>query len=88
MNTLAAPWKTGDKIERNASKVFEQITLSETLSSLTLTIYQFCVKGWRHRRENIKMGEPDVMTWFPKKSDYDIEIAIAPDESYQEKIQR
>jgi len=34
------------------------------------------------------MGEPDVMTWFPKKSDYDVEIAIAPDESYQEKIQR
>ena len=34
------------------------------------------------------MAEPDVMTWFPKKSDYDVEIAIAPDESYQEKIQR
>lgn len=32
--------------------------------------------------------EPDVMTWFPKKSDYEQEIVIQPDETFAEKVER
>ena len=34
------------------------------------------------------VGEPDVMTWFPRREDYEDKPAILPDESYEEKIQR
>jgi len=30
----------------------------------------------------------DVMNWFPKKSDYEEQVIIAPDETFQEKITR
>lgn len=33
-------------------------------------------------------SEPDIMTWFPRREDYEVVIAIAPDESYDDKIQR
>jgi len=32
--------------------------------------------------------EPDIMSWFPRREDYDDKPAILPDESYEEKIQR
>jgi len=32
--------------------------------------------------------EPDVMTWFPKRSDYEQQVIQAPDESYSEKLLR
>jgi len=36
----------------------------------------------------MKMPEPDIMTWFPRREDYEDKPAILPDESYEEKIQR
>jgi len=33
-------------------------------------------------------AEPDVMTWFPKRSDYEQQVIQAPDESYSEKLLR
>ena len=32
--------------------------------------------------------EPDIMTWFPRREDYEDKPAILPDETYEEKIQR
>ena len=32
--------------------------------------------------------EPDIMTWFPRREDYEECIQIMPDESYTEKLQR
>jgi len=32
--------------------------------------------------------EPDIMSWFPRREDYDDTIVVLPDESYEEKIQR
>jgi hypothetical protein len=34
-------------------------------------------------------GEPDIMTWFPRREDYeDAPLAILPDETIGEKIER
>jgi hypothetical protein len=30
----------------------------------------------------------DIMNWFPRKSDYDEAIIVAPDETYHEKLLR
>lgn len=32
--------------------------------------------------------EPDIMSWFPRREDYEDKPAFVPDESYEEKIQR
>ena len=32
--------------------------------------------------------EPDIMSWFPRREDYEDKPAILPDETYEEKIQR
>ena len=32
--------------------------------------------------------EPDIMTWFPRREDYEDKPAILPDENYDEKLQR
>jgi len=34
------------------------------------------------------MGEPDIMTWFPRKEDYDVQVIVAPDETFHEKLLR
>ena len=34
------------------------------------------------------MAEPDIMTWFPRREDYEDKPQILPDETYEEKIQR
>ena len=34
------------------------------------------------------MPEPDIMTWFPRREDYEETIVIQPDETLEEKIQR
>jgi len=34
------------------------------------------------------MAEPDIMTWFPRKSDYEQQVIVAPDETYTEKLLR
>ena len=34
-------------------------------------------------------GEPDIMTWFPRREDYeDAPVAVMPDETIDEKIDR
>ena len=34
-------------------------------------------------------GEPDIMTWFPRREDYeDAPVAIMPDETIEEKVDR
>merc|ERR1712156_294212 len=35
-----------------------------------------------------KMGEPDIMTWFPRREDYEQPVFVQPDESYTDKIKR
>ena len=32
--------------------------------------------------------EPDIMSWFPRREDYEDKPAFIPDESYEEKLQR
>ena len=34
------------------------------------------------------MGEPDIMTWFPRREDYEQQVMVLPDESYGDKIAR
>jgi len=34
------------------------------------------------------MGEPDIMTWFPRREDYEQPVFVQPDESYTDKIKR
>lgn len=34
------------------------------------------------------MAEPDVMTWFPRREDYEIAPVVLPDETFTEKITR
>jgi len=34
------------------------------------------------------MAEPDVMTWFPRREDYEVVIVVQPDETFTEKITR
>ena len=41
-------------------------------------------QGYQHDNPD----EPDIMTWFPRREDYDDKPAVLPDESYEEKIQR
>jgi hypothetical protein len=33
-------------------------------------------------------AEPDIMTWFPRREDYEEVVMVAPDETYSEKLQR
>ena len=34
-------------------------------------------------------GEPDIMTWFPRREDYeDAPVAVMPDETIEEKVDR
>ena len=39
-----------------------------------------------YQHENAE--EPDIMSWFPRREDYEDKPAFVPDESYEEKIQR
>ena len=32
--------------------------------------------------------EPDIMTWFPRREDYEDKPEIKPDENYEDKLQR
>ena len=32
--------------------------------------------------------EPDIMTWFPRREDYEDKPEILPNENYDEKLQR
>ena len=34
------------------------------------------------------MAEPDIMTWFPRREDYEQQVSVAPDETYSEKLLR
>ncbi len=34
------------------------------------------------------MANDDVMTWFPRREDYEVTVAVAPDETLEEKVQR
>ena len=33
-------------------------------------------------------AEPDIMTWFPRKEDYEVAPTVALDETYEEKLTR
>jgi len=33
-------------------------------------------------------GEPDIMTWFPRREDYEQPVMVAPDETYTDKLAR
>lgn len=35
-----------------------------------------------------KMGEPDIMTWFPRREDYEQIQMVLPDETYTDKLAR
>ena len=38
---------------------------------------------------DLKMGYGDIMTWFPRREDYeDAPVAVMPDETIEEKIDR
>ena len=38
---------------------------------------------------DLKMGQGDIMTWFPRQEDYeDAPVAVMPDETIEEKIDR
>ena len=34
------------------------------------------------------MGEPDIMTWFPRREDYEQIQMVLPDETYTDKLAR
>jgi len=40
------------------------------------------------RLKKTNMAEPDIMTWFPKASDYEVQEIVAPNETYHEKLLR
>ncbi len=37
---------------------------------------------------HIAMANDDVMTWFPRREDYEVTVAVQPDETLEEKIHR
>ena len=59
------------------------------VSNALLSNKSICAQYFREIEVKYRtMAEPDIMTWFPRKEDYEIAVSVLPDEKFHDKVVR